>query len=276
MSEAVVVILDVFQDLAAAGFKYMRCQFFCSRFPGASGYRNDRPVPRLINAVGEVLQCLYRIINKHEPIGIWLELRTVLLKSVMPHNAGSGAFFERLHDIFRRVLEVAIEPVVRVIRLREREKNVARPDLARVDNDRRDLTIIQGGVQLCYNGVHQFNCGLQSQVFLLFVSLVSPLVASIDPGRTIRDGCAETGLTLTGATGLFFNTGSLRLGVGVDTDGAAAGVAGSLMRETDGPPPLGVSGISSASTTCSAKPSGLTFNSGSICWAISRNTGPAT
>src|SRR5215213_6421066 len=106
MSEAVIVILYIAQNFSAARFQNVRGQFFRGRFAGASGYGDNRLVPFKINPVGEILQRLYRVIDKDQPVFEICECLPMFFKPLRPDNARDGAFIERRWNKWRRIVEI--------------------------------------------------------------------------------------------------------------------------------------------------------------------------
>src|SRR5690349_18360708 len=94
----------------------------------------------------------------------------MLVETIPSNNRSDSSFLQRRLHVNRRVIEVSVESVVFIFRLRKRKKDIARLYFTRVDNKRHDIASHQGGVDSGCFGTHILNRGFQFQV-LRFTSV---------------------------------------------------------------------------------------------------------
>src|SRR3954452_1179838 len=102
----------------------MRNQLFCGGLTRTAGNCDYRFVPVEIDPVCQVLQRGNCVLYEHQSPFIWLEIRSVLLKSVSANYTCNCTFFKRANDVLSSVFEIAIKSVICVVRLRQRKKDI--------------------------------------------------------------------------------------------------------------------------------------------------------
>ena len=145
MADPVVVVLGIAKNFPTARLEHVSRKFFPRRLAGAPRYRYNRFIPFAVGRPCKVLQSFYRVIDKNEPVFHLGKLGSVLFESIATQDAGYGSLLQSRDRKFGRIVKISIKTVPLIIRLRQRKKNVARPDLAGIDHKGIDVAVNQGG-----------------------------------------------------------------------------------------------------------------------------------
>src|SRR5262245_42072740 len=116
MTETVVEVLDISKHISLRRCQDMSSEFLRGGFAGASGNRNNRPIPFQINSVCQALKGQNHIIDENKLVAVFFEVVFVFFVSIRSQHACNGAFFESRSSIYGGVFEFTVKPIILIFR----------------------------------------------------------------------------------------------------------------------------------------------------------------